>query len=159
MKSKITLKLAAFAVELMCLLLCGTILFTACNEKTDNSQQKTHVDIIVRDPQSGEEIEFNDWIIVPVAESNEVACVSLKVSEEDCYLSDADFFSGNMKKHLKLYLEEEGGGYHEQESWDFWPNEVGIHYILITFNDAAEYLNENDPQYYPARILFVLQLV
>lgn len=159
MKNKFIFKLAALAVTLTCVLACAVGVLVACDKSSDDSPQRTHVDIIIRDPQSGEPIEFDDWLTVPVAESNEVARVALKVSGEERYLSDADFSSGNMQRHLKLFIKDETSCYQEQLSWDFWPNEVGTHYILITFNNAPEFLDENDPQYYPARLMFVLQLV
>lgn len=166
MKRQIVSKIVAMIISSICLIGSAMILFTACDKSSDASPQRTHVDIIIRDPQSGEPLEFNDWLTVPVAESNEVARVALKVSGEERYLSDADFTSGNMQRHLKLFIEDGTGCYQEQLSWDFWPNEVGTYYILITFNSADEYWHEydpqyypNDPQYYPARLMFVLQLI
>lgn len=166
MKNKFIFKLAALAVTLTCVLACAVGVLVACDKRSDDSPQRTHIDIIIKDPQSGEPLEFDDRLTVPVAESNEVARIALKVSGEESYLSDADFASDNMQRHLKLFIEDGTGCYQEQSSWDFWPNEVGTYNILITFNSADEYWHEYDPQYYPndpqyysAQFMFVLQLI
>ena len=132
MKRKITLKLAALAVTLTCVLACAAGVLVACNKQIEPHD----VEIVLINPHTGEPMAHHEKIAEPPAGTPiEVKIKDLVTGE---YLTDDDLPETTIADSLSIgilrFLDwNENGAARVQNRHNTWPNreEIGTFYTVF----------------------------